>query len=296
MREPTLLFCVGATKAGTSWLYRMLHNHPQCDLPDVKEAHYWDTFNAGEALGFANRLAARADELSRKIEKAEFGGNTKWAGNMKRHRASIEGLAQVVTGNRSDHGAYLNWLGFGRTEAQVIADMTPSYALLSEDELRQMIAVRQDVKVIYLVRDPFARLWSHVRMAANRQGQDVQSAANDKLTRIVAGQGDRSIVIRGDYRDAIQKLRTVVPAQDLLIEYTEDMLTPAGWARICEFLNIEVLEFDPERQVHKGETAKVDPELVGPTIRFLKDQYDWVAANVGPLPQQWQDNLARANA
>ena len=296
MREPTLLYCVGATKAGTSWLYRMLHNHPQCALPDVKEAHYWDTADATEARGFADRLADRAGTLDRKIVKAEFGGNTAWAANMKRHRAAIQALSHVVTGDRVGHADYLDWLGFGRTDARVVADMTPSYALLSEDELRQMVAARPDVKVIYLIRDPFARLWSHVRMAANRQGQDVATAANDKLARILAGKGDRSIVVRCDYRDAIQKLRTVVPAQDLLIEYTEDMLTPAGWARICEFLNIDIQEFDPERQVHKGEAAKVDPELVGPTIRFLKDQYDWVAANVGPLPREWQDNLARAHA
>lgn len=296
MREPTLLYCVGATKAGTSWLYRMLHNHPQCALPDVKEAHYWDTADATEARGFADRLADRAGTLDRKIVKAEFGGNTAWAANMKRHRAAIQALSHVVTGDRAGHADYLDWLGFGRTDARVVADMTPSYALLSEADLRQMIALRPDVKVIYLIRDPFARLWSHVRMAANRQGQDVATAANEKLARIVAGKGDRSIVIRSDYKDAIQKLRTVVPAQDLLIEYTEDMLTPAGWARICEFLNIDVSEFDPERQVHKGEAATVDSELVGPTLRFLKDQYDWVAANVGPLPREWQDNLARAHA
>ena len=41
-----MLYCVGATKAGTSWLYRALHDHPGCAVRAVKEMHYWDTFDA----------------------------------------------------------------------------------------------------------------------------------------------------------------------------------------------------------------------------------------------------------
>ena len=34
MADPTLLICVGATKAGTSWMYRYLHDHEEmfCEI------------------------------------------------------------------------------------------------------------------------------------------------------------------------------------------------------------------------------------------------------------------------
>ncbi|WP_298607898.1 sulfotransferase [uncultured Thiothrix sp.] len=33
---------IGAQKAGTTWLHRMLSQHPQLYLPEAKELHYWD--------------------------------------------------------------------------------------------------------------------------------------------------------------------------------------------------------------------------------------------------------------
>ena len=37
--------CVGAQKAGTSWLYRQLEPHPDFWMPPVKEFHYLDQLN-----------------------------------------------------------------------------------------------------------------------------------------------------------------------------------------------------------------------------------------------------------
>ena len=34
--------CVGAQKAGTSWLYQQLEPHPDFWMPPVKELHYFD--------------------------------------------------------------------------------------------------------------------------------------------------------------------------------------------------------------------------------------------------------------
>ena len=40
--DKTVLFGIGAQKAGTSWLHSVLSSHPECHLP-VKEVHYFDT-------------------------------------------------------------------------------------------------------------------------------------------------------------------------------------------------------------------------------------------------------------
>src|SRR5436309_7536874 len=37
--------CVGAQKAGTSWVYQQLEPHPDFWMPPVKELHYLDTLN-----------------------------------------------------------------------------------------------------------------------------------------------------------------------------------------------------------------------------------------------------------
>ena len=38
--------CIGAQKAGTTWLYKKLGAHPQVVFPGPKEVHFWDEFYA----------------------------------------------------------------------------------------------------------------------------------------------------------------------------------------------------------------------------------------------------------
>jgi hypothetical protein len=56
--------CVGAQKAGTSWLYRELEPHPDFWMPPVKELHYLDLVGrAGSLLHalFGVHIAARTE-------------------------------------------------------------------------------------------------------------------------------------------------------------------------------------------------------------------------------------------
>lgn len=39
--------CIGAQKAGTSWLHRVLAQHPGLGFPGGKEVHYWDWVESG---------------------------------------------------------------------------------------------------------------------------------------------------------------------------------------------------------------------------------------------------------
>src|SRR3984957_2732032 len=41
LRFPDFL-CIGAQKAGTTWLHKMLGQHPGAWLPPIKEIHYFD--------------------------------------------------------------------------------------------------------------------------------------------------------------------------------------------------------------------------------------------------------------
>ena len=42
--------CIGAQKAGTTWLYDNLRPHPEVWLPQVKEIHFFDTVCPHEQL------------------------------------------------------------------------------------------------------------------------------------------------------------------------------------------------------------------------------------------------------
>lgn len=298
MTDQTLLYCVGATKAGTSWLYRMLHGHPECLVRDVKEAHYWDTFDAKRCAGQLSAFTANHSKMLETREMVRRNGNKHREANLTRQIDDMVGLVDVLESPREDDARYWAWLSNGAEGKRVVAEMTPAYGLLDEAMLTRMAALRPLTKFVYLIRDPLDRLWSHIRMVVSRQhgDADLEARANDAMAKVIAGKKHADVAERGDYRATIEKLRRVVPASRLLVEFSERLMTAEGWVRVCAFLGLTHVAADKERKVHEGAKARMDAGLAADAVRFLKDQYDWVADNVGPLPMNWQNNLARAYA
>jgi len=264
----------------------------------VKEAHYFDTFEAEaqekQIAAFQQRLiemrathaAAKADDIKWKVR------------NMDRRIGEMEGLIAVLGDNRRDDLAYTSWLMQGAENAKLVADMTPAYASLPQYRLNRMLRMSPTTKFVYLLRDPIDRLWSHARMQAKRfqqSGEDYAQKANNILWRVVNKGAETHITERGDYPAIVDKLRRIVPPGQLLVQFMEDLFTPGGLQKMCDFLGIPYRDADDTR-VHAGDAVTMRDELRPKVAAFLQDQYDWVATHVGPLPTHWQNNLKRAYA
>ena len=298
MADPTLLYGVGATKAGTSWLYRYLHDHDACKMPAVKEAHYWDTFDPQKRDKQIAAYTLRLSELTA-LQQHALTENRSWqVRNMDRRIACMRELLEVLRGDRDEDLAYVAWLMRGAEGAKLVGDITPNYATLSEERLGEMAALTPTSKFLFLLRDPIDRLWSHVRMQARRFRQDGEvyaKKANNILWRVVNAGAEAHIMERGDYPAIVSKLRRVVPDGRLMVSFIEELVTPEGLRRLCTFLGIPFQSGDAVR-VHAGEEVPMRADLQPKVAAYLQDQYDWVAMNVGPLPARWQDNLQRAMA
>ena len=242
MSRPDILYCVGATKAGTTWLYRYLHDHPDCAMPAVKEAHYWDTFDHEDREKQLTAFRVRLREMRAQKRRAIDAGRDWQAENMDRRINEMKALVSVLEGARVDDSAYLDWLTAGRDDAKLVADMTPNYATLDDAALERMRGAAPESKFILLIRDPLDRLWSHIRMQARRQRQEhekYEKKSNNILYRILNRGQETHILERGDYPKIIRKLRRIIPEGRLLIAFFEDLLTDDGIARVCAFLGLK---------------------------------------------------------
>ncbi|WP_296429368.1 sulfotransferase [Yoonia sp.] len=297
MATPTLLYGMGATKAGTSWLYRYLHDHPDCAMPAVKEAHYWDTFNADDLEKQLVFYRVRLREMrDAKVDAADAGRGWQ-VENLDRRINQMKALVDTLEGDRTDDAAYFDWLLTGRSDARLVGDLTPNYATLSDDAIARMRDAQPASKFIFLIRDPLDRLWSHIRMQARRQRQAhevYEKKSNNILFRMLNRGQETHILERGDYPKIIRKLRRLIPEGRLLIQFTEDLFTPQGLARVCEFLGIRAAKSDVQQPVHEGPEVVMLDKLRPRALGLLNEHYEWVARNIGPLPQRWQDNQARA--
>ncbi len=299
MSDQNILFCVGATKAGTSWLYRYLHDHPDCAVPAVKEAHYWDTFDADARDRQVAAFRVRLRELRDLRDEADGAGRGWQVANVTRRIADMKGLMAAVEGDRSGDRAYVDWLTQRGEGAALFVDMTPNYATLSDDILQRMVAVSPATKVVFLIRDPLDRLWSHIRMQARRQRQThevYEKKANNILYRMLNRGQETHILERGDYPAIIRKLRRVVPEDRLLVQFTENMMGADGISQIAAFLGISPVTPDVTQPVHQGPEVVMLDKLRPRTSKLLNEHYDWVARHIGPLPARWQENRARIRA
>lgn len=286
MAAPVLMFGVGAAKSGTSWLYDYLAGHPDCHLRSIKELHFFDTREMGNRDWYLRDFTRKAERLERRIVT---GGSNARTGQIV-HLAELRLYARVL--DKGDTSGYLAFLTEGREEERVVGDITPGYGLLSEDTFREMAALHDDVRFVYVMRDPVERLWSHVRMIASRRARgDLQKQAARILEDVLAGDAPQ-IADRGDYAGTITRLMAAVAPEKRFICTSEELFDKSGLARLCAFLGIKALKGQTERRVHGGvEVAMTDTQRQR-AVAWLRPQYDYVAANMGALPPAWQASLA----
>lgn len=285
----TTLICVGATKAGTSWLYDHLARHPECYLRSVKELHYFDPPESGLPR---MQMRANQSEIARLTARLSDVGPDQ-AVRMRRRIADMTAWNAVLDRGMDDLDAYRGYLTDGRTSQRLVADVTPSYALLPVPTLRRMAEVAAEVRILYLMRDPVARLWSHVRMLAEREakpGQDLCALAAARMDRALSGD-DLYFGGRGDYRSSLDRLRAALQPAHLLAMFTEDLMTAPGLARLWAWLGIGPGPVDFENRVHEGVRLPLSATHRDRARKVLRAQYDYAASTFPTLPSAWSANM-----
>lgn len=285
MAEPRVMFCIGATKAGTSWLHSYLSGHPECHLRSIKELHYFDALENGRLDRRVAEIMGARDRLIAKKVAAPLLKRRNLAARIADHEDYLAVLKQG-----EDSAAYLDYLSHGRCGQAVVGDVTPAYGLLSLERLAAMARMAADVRFVYLLRDPVERLWSHVRMMAVRRsdtGQIERARADNILRRTLAGD-ETQITIRSDYRSTLERLFAAVDPARRLVAFYEDLFSGDAAARICGFLGIAPQPAPVATRVHGGQALEMRPDQRAAARAWLAPQYDYVAAQVGNIPARWQ--------
>jgi hypothetical protein len=124
---------VGAQKSGTTWLHHYLSSLDMVNMGEVKEYHIWDALHIKECRSFL-------------VDKTNFRYKLQ-----TREGAYESYFESLIQGGVTHTG-----------------DITPAYSGLDKYSFRLIRAKMErlgfTVKVVFLMRDPFERCWSAVRM------------------------------------------------------------------------------------------------------------------------------------
>lgn len=285
MQGQTLIYCVGAAKAGTSWLFDALYAHPECFFPTTKELHYWDGLHGGHGGVFRDQLPGRIADIRARYEVTTSEAQRAY---QEANMGDIQRWYDLFDGTTRDDAMYLDYMGLGRVDARVVGDFTPAYASLPVEWMRRMVTVHDDVRAVYLLREPVDRLWSHLRMdAADEAG------ALAKMDDFLAG-GEKVVARRSNYRQTLNRLGEVLPRERLHVEVFERLFTSEALGRICDFLGISRIAPMADKQVHKGRAATLDADRRARAQHALRQQYNFIERFLGGLPAEWTQKMVTA--
>jgi hypothetical protein len=186
---------IGAQRAGTTWLHRVLRQHPSLWLPPVKELHYFD------------RLETTRTILDPK-ERRRVG--------LKQLLSLDPWLVSYWLRARSDEW-YARLFRDAKAKGLVAGEITPAYATLDETVLRRIKRLNDNIKLIFVMRDPVERAWSAVNNAA-KKGIDASTVEKSIKRARESGAAARSA-----YGDTIRRLEAVFPASQVHYCFFEDL-------------------------------------------------------------------------
>lgn len=186
--------CVGAQKAGTSWLYRQLEPHPDFWMPPVKELHYLDSLN---------RTKRRGPPRSKDERDACF----------------LEGINDLSMQSHIDLDNYGRL--FRHKGPLLSGDISPAYSTLTDEIIERVVNRFPNLKVVFLARDPVERAWSQLSMGV-RLGMINKFDATDP-DEVVCNLLNPGVLVRSHPSKIVARWRRYVRPENFGVFFFDDL-------------------------------------------------------------------------
>lgn len=279
--------CIGAQKAGTTWLAKQLKVHPDIWIPPQKELHYFDRsdrYSSSRELSVTSLKHRLQDDawVERSKERILRSLNNK-------NPAMTKWWSDYLFAEYSDSW-YLSL--FDSKPGKVTGELTPSYSILTPKDVLKMAELLPKTKIIFLMRNPVLRAWSMLRFAS-QQGKaidfnDVESLVRETNARSQAQRSDYTRTI-DNYAKAFGKDRILVGFYDAIASNPQDLIK-----QVLSFLDVDStltnrMEFDM--------IPNVSPKIEMPEVVFdhLREKYaepiNRLAEKYGSYCNIWKDFL-----
>lgn len=270
-----LFLSVGAMKAGTTWLYEHLKNHPDIYFTPEKEIHYF-----ANKVGIENQLSYRSRLLKLKdIMRRCHDGNAKFIANNIR---DIAWYANYANKKVIDNEWYISL--FDGVEAEKYsADFSNLYCQMGDDGWENVKKVSYNTKVIYTLRDPMKRLWSHYKFHHKWVGKE-DNVLDDGIELFKETLSKPWFYNNMDYAGNLEKVIRGIGEENVLVLYFEDFrVNPSREAnKIAEFLGISPIEIEASSSDKKVNSTK--------DYKMPRDWHDYAMKALSPHIKNMKDS------
>lgn len=228
---------IGAARSGTTWLAKNLDMCPEVWIPPRKEIHYFTHGFEYRSPSFLANDGVLTALFGTQEHHFQFRNKLFRAmANNLRHVsfAQIRWDLKYFFGKRDD--AWYRSL-FENREEPITGEITPAYALLSDDDVARISKAFPHAKIIYIVRNPVHREWSTLLYHEKRSRIKIASLPRQDVIRYLSQPG---LTERSDHAAVVRRwLRYFGPEHFLLVFYDEIVNYPErALDRVFRFLGV----------------------------------------------------------
>jgi hypothetical protein len=173
---------------------------------------------------------------------------------------------------------------FGPAGSRLKGEITPAYGILPPETIRFIRQTMPDLRLIFLMRNPIDRAWSHALMSLtwqiNRPYESV--TAREFLDHFHSP----ASLMRGDYETILNNWLAEFPADRLFCGFFDDIaarprqLLTDVFAHLQLSVNVDWQNFPVGQVIYKGSAHPLPPEfqqvlseIYAPQIRRLADRF-----------------------
>ncbi len=150
--------CIGMPKAGTAWLYDQLKHHPDLWMPPVKEVNY--------LLAGNRTMKNTIRQLGRSRKKHQSGRQLDGPDHKFLEEAAV---------SANEPRSFERYVSLFRFKGELLSgDVSPKYCCLEGNDIAEIARHLPGTKIVLMVRDPIARLWSGLSMLHRKEKLDLR--------------------------------------------------------------------------------------------------------------------------
>ena len=270
--EKSFVFGLGHQKCGTTWVYAYLRNSLHFEAGVEKEYHIWDAIDIPLFAKYkAKQTLAQRLGLARKTASSI------------RHRM------------QNESGYYPNYFRrlLDAQEANITADITPSYSALSVERLEHVKRAfgERGIRILplILVRDPIRRIKSAVRWNLDRKNytEGINFGELDFEDGLRQYYKSEHCVMRTRYDTTIEKARKVFGADAVYVGIYETMFCAEEIERLSDFLGIEAKPEFAEKRVNTTRSSVSETSIDNDIRDYYADTYAYCHRNFPETRTLW---------
>jgi len=279
--------CIGAEKAGTSWLDKNLRHHPDIWMPPLKELLYFYEIAVLKDTSLKARLTS-GHWIYREWRRL-CKNNVRVSFAIKQSSEFMWWL-KYLFGPRNDKW-YVSLFRGG--EGKVKGEITPTYSRLDDKGVQHVHRLLPDAGIIFIMRNPIERAWSHAVMnLASHTGRQLSDVSDHELYAHFNGEDSRK---SGGYVATLDAWEKYYPAERMLIGFLDDIgADPGGFLmRIFHFLGVsEDGRYIPSsvgQKVFEGRTSVIPDRFAVYLSKIYYDDLCRLEHRFGAHVSKWRE-------